>query len=146
MIKKIVVGGVIFIGMLILFLVSTIAPIDYTPLDQLPEVSETIRRLDKMQIKSSEGDQYLKAGWSAVNITPKSPINMAGYGQRGPYVAVMDSLYTRSIVLDNGETKLAIISLDLLMFPRFVMEQVYDTLQDYGFSKDQLFLCWICPF
>jgi len=57
----------------------------------------------------------LQAGVSKANITPPLGGPMYGYGARGANVStgVHDPLYAKTLVLSDGETKLAIVTLDL---------------------------------
>ena len=82
----------------------------------------------------------INAGWASVNITPETPINMAGYGPRGPYTSVLDSLYTRTIVFDNGIEEVVIITIDLILFPGLIKDAIQDSLFNYGFSPNEIFL------
>ncbi|MCK5368469.1 MAG: hypothetical protein KAQ62_07945, partial [Cyclobacteriaceae bacterium] len=131
MLKKIAWGAFILFILMILFIAFSIAPINYTPLDQIAAVNRTFEGLEDTQLDSEKGNSTLKAGWATTNITPKSPINMAGYGPRGPYHAVFDSLNSRAMVIDNGAKEIVIISLDLLMFPRLVKQGVYNALHGH---------------
>ncbi len=140
MLKKISIGVFFLFGIILLFMVASIAPIDYSEIDQSPALKQTLNNMDNMKLETSIGNHELKAGWSRINITPQMPIDMAGYGPRGPYSSVADSLYSRAIVIDNGEKELVIISLDLLMFPRLVKEKIYNELQKTGFSKNEIYL------
>jgi len=57
----------------------------------------------------------LKAGAARADITPPIGGPMYGYGARGKNVSegVHDHLYAKALVLDDGETKLAIATLDM---------------------------------
>ncbi len=57
----------------------------------------------------------LKAGVAKADITPPIGSRMYGYGARGANVSqgVHDPLYAKGLVLDDGSTKLAIVTLDL---------------------------------
>jgi neutral ceramidase len=57
----------------------------------------------------------LKAGAATADITPPVGIPMWGYAVRhdAPSVGVRDELYARAVVLDDGDEKLLIVSLDL---------------------------------
>lgn len=125
---------------IIMFFAAAIAPVDFTPLDQLPEVQLTYQTLKNSNFDASKGEDIINAGWAAVNITPKSPIKMAGYGPRGPYTSVLDSLYSRAIVFDNGIKEVVIITLDLLLFPGIIKDAIQDSLLTEGFSPDEIFL------
>ena len=140
MAKKILWSISIATVLIIFFIISAVAPVDFTPLDQQAPVIQTYQRLDKTEFHSSEGNGVMKAGWASINITPQIPINMAGYGPRGPYTSILDSLYARTIVFDNGIKEVVVITIDLLLFPRFVKEAVQDSLSNYGFLPSEIFL------
>jgi hypothetical protein len=58
----------------------------------------------------------LRAGCAKVNITPPLGIPLIGsYGK--PSDAILDELYVRAMVLDDGNTTVAIVSADLLYTP-----------------------------
>ncbi len=137
---KILKGISIFMLIIVIIILTIIVPIDFTPLDQQPAVQNTYQTLDKTTYLPSKGNGILTAGWARTNITPQSPIHMAGYGPRGPYISVHDSLYARSVVFDNGEKEVVMIGIDLLLFPRIVKHAVQDSLSNYGFSPSEIFL------
>ncbi len=57
----------------------------------------------------------LKAGAARVNITPYAGINLSGFGGRTKVSAgIHDDLYAKAVVLDDGATKVGIVSCDLL--------------------------------
>ncbi len=57
----------------------------------------------------------LKAGAVRVDITPPVGVWLSGYGHRDkPSDAVEDRLYSKALVLNDGRTKIAIVSTDLL--------------------------------
>src|SRR5437899_10137775 len=56
----------------------------------------------------------LKAGVSKVDITPPAGLPMWGYGSRkSPSTGTLDPLFARVLVLEAGETRLALVALDL---------------------------------
>ncbi len=56
----------------------------------------------------------LSAGAARVDITPPPGIELWGYGNRsGPATGVLDPLYARALVLDDGRNAVAIVTLDL---------------------------------
>jgi neutral ceramidase len=58
----------------------------------------------------------LQGGCAKVNITP--PLGIPLIGSKGkPGDAILDELYARAMVLDDGRTKIAIVSADLLYTP-----------------------------
>lgn len=138
--KKIKWSALSILGLIILFLILAIAPIDFTPLEKIHEVQETYQRFENAKLHSSTGTSAIKSGWASVNITPKTPINMAGYGPRGAYTSILDSLYSRAIVFDNGNKEVVVITIDLLLFPRIIKEAIQDSLSSDGLSPDEIFL------
>jgi len=76
-----------------------------------------------------------------VNITPASPGPMAGYGKRRGkhYEAVHDSIYIRTVIFDNGMTKSAIITADMLIMPPNIVARVKELLPATGFTFEQLY-------
>jgi neutral ceramidase len=57
----------------------------------------------------------LRAGAAKVDITPPSTMLPLNAGQK--YGSVHDSIYARALVLDNGTSKIALISADAIHFP-----------------------------
>lgn len=62
----------------------------------------------------------LKAGVARVEVTPPVGSLMYGYGARGTNVStgVRDPLFAKALVLDDGEAKVGIVTLDLGSFPK----------------------------
>ena len=140
MLRKAGKGILIFMSATLFILGISIAPIDYTPLDRFEEINANEQQLKNVRIETAVGSGILEAGWAAVNITPRRAIHMAGYGRRGPYSSVADSLYARTIAFDNGAKKTLVISLDLLMFPRLIKEELLQILREKGYAKEYVFL------
>lgn len=69
-------------------------------------------------VSAQQGLAELKAGVAKADITPPIGGMMYGYGARGINVSkgVHDPLYAKALVLDDGETKFAIVTLDLGSF------------------------------
>ena len=63
-------------------------------------------------------DAALRAGASRVNYTP------IGDRMPGNFKGVLDSIYVRSIVLDNGRTRAALVSIDAGGMPTAVYARV----------------------
>jgi neutral ceramidase len=59
----------------------------------------------------------LYAGVCEANITPPPGVWMGGYAGRGPAVGVHDELYAHALVLDNGQTRIALVVADLVALP-----------------------------
>ena len=56
----------------------------------------------------------LKAGTAAVTITPDRPLYLQGHSQDHPAIGTLDLLEARVIALDDGRTRAAIVSADLI--------------------------------
>lgn len=121
---------------LFLLALGLLAPIDNRP--ALNRLGMTDISIPDMQISGGSGN--FLAGWSAINITPPSPLRLAGYGPRGPFTSILDSLYVRVVIIDNGEMEAIIISMDLLMFPPLLKNRIEASLASNGISKNQIYL------
>ena len=123
----------------IMFFITLLAFAVLAPIKENHEIS-LIEDLNFSNFPDSSKRTGLKVGWCAVNITPTKPINLAGYGPRGPYQTVNDSLFSRVILFDDGQKEAVIISLDLLMFPRYIKERLETELGQLGFDQDAIYL------
>ncbi len=85
----------------------------------------------------------LKAGAVRVDITPPVGVWLSGYGHRKkPSDAVEDRLYSKALVLNDGRTKIAIVSTDLLWVPLEITNQVRDHLhKKIGIPRDIILIC-----
>ncbi|OHB76881.1 MAG: hypothetical protein A2W31_00450 [Planctomycetes bacterium RBG_16_64_10] len=63
----------------------------------------------------------LSLGTAAVKITPPSGTPMAGYYGRRDSQGVLDDLYAKAVVLDDGNTNAALVVCDLIGLPRAVV-------------------------
>ncbi len=72
----------------------------------------------------------IKAGVCTVNITPPIGFPMAGYsGRDRGCETVDDELFAKALVLDDGETKLAIVTTDLVGIPPGFAEEIKSIVQ-----------------
>ncbi len=79
----------------------------------------------------------LRAGAAQVDITPPLGFSMYGYASRkGGATGVLDPLYARVLVLEAGETRLALVNLDLgRVFAKAWIERLRaDAKKDLGIS------------
>ena len=60
----------------------------------------------------SQGNRFFQAGAYKSNITPKLGGPIIGNWDSPPAAYVHDELFARSIVLDDGETKLVLVTVD----------------------------------
>jgi hypothetical protein len=84
----------------------------------------------------------LRAGCSKVNITPPLGIRLIGsYGK--PSDDVLDELYAKALVLNDGHTTIAIVSADLLYTP---LEEITNPIRDIieekiGIPEQNVLIC-----
>ncbi len=74
----------------------------------------------------------LRAGAATIDITPTEPVPMWGYGSRhaAPSTGTADPLLAKAVVIAVGETKLAIVGLDLGRSPTEVgLQQIRKAIQ-----------------
>ncbi len=75
----------------------------------------------------------LRAGAARVDITPAegTPIRMSGYGGRtDPFEGIHDRLYTRAVVVDDGEHQAAIVTGDLIGIGNDLWQTVTQRIAD----------------
>ena len=66
----------------------------------------------------------LRAGAAAVDITPKPGVSLDGtISKPGPVKGIHDRLHTRALVLDDGSERLAIVTCDVCMIGRDVIDE-----------------------
>ncbi len=88
------------------------------------------------------GQSSLRGGCSKVNIT--SPLGIPLIGSYGkPSDDVLDELYAKALVLNDGRTTLAIVSVDLLYVP---LEEVTNPIREIieekiGIPGRNVFIC-----
>ncbi len=81
-------------------------------------------------IEPSSPDYSLMAGTAKVNITPRTPIPMSGYGGRNdPFKGVHDKLFARVLVMSDGKTKAALISVELIGISNALWKDVTEALE-----------------
>ena len=71
-----------------------------------------------MQIESKKKEkkvsQYVKVGLGEVSITPPIGESIPGYFEDRKSIGIHDELYAKTIILDDGKTKVVIISCDII--------------------------------
>jgi hypothetical protein len=129
-------------GFLLIFILIAVAPVDETPAKSLPSYEKMMGRLDAIEIDIPRARKGFSVGFGKVNITPRSPVSTAGYGKRRgkAYLHVHDSIYVRTMVIDNGAAKVAIVSADLLIMPPAVTRILDQKLSAIGFSLNNTYL------
>lgn len=128
---------------IVIFALSVLLPIDRTPYQQQEFYRVMMARLDSLH-ETSFADQTseFETGFGKENITPSFPVATAGYGNRRGknFSSVLDSVFVRAIVVRNGETKVALVSADLLIIPPEVTEQLKLRLPSVGFDINNTYL------
>jgi len=72
----------------------------------------------------------LKAGMAKVVITPPVGTQLSGYaGRTDPSTGVMDNLYAKALVLDDGNERLALVVCDLIGFGIDAVNEMRDIIQ-----------------
>lgn len=128
-----------FAAVLVVLAISLFTLNDNQPLEQTDYYAATKSKLNALRIGGGYGT-VLKGGWSKESIPTNSETYIAGYGLReNPASAVHDSIFVRSVVLDNGLQKVAMITMDLLIAPPLVVAQVIPALAKLGFSREQIY-------
>lgn len=84
-----------------------------------------------------------RAGTARIDITPDWPVMMAGFGQRTqPSQGVLDRIFVKSLFLDDGESRLLLITADLISTPRPLGEAVALALGErLGLTPEQICVC-----
>jgi len=98
----------------------------------------------KMQVTvhSHGGENLLQAGTAKIDITPRKPVKMAGYGARtGLSKDVHDPLSARVIVFKNNGKRLVLVSSDLIGFYNGTAEYMRKAiLKEFEIEPSELFL------
>ncbi|MBN2314664.1 MAG: neutral/alkaline non-lysosomal ceramidase N-terminal domain-containing protein [Sedimentisphaerales bacterium] len=89
------------------------------------------------------GSDGFTVGSAKINITPKKPIPMSGYGSRkDPFKGVHDELFARAIVIGDGTRKAAIVSVDVIGLSHDAFQKVTDRIKEVsGIEPDHVLLC-----
>ncbi|MSS70898.1 MAG: hypothetical protein EXS64_05350 [Candidatus Latescibacteria bacterium] len=67
----------------------------------------------------------IRVGVAEVNITPPVGLSLCGFGARkGPSEFIHDDLYARALVLDDGETRIGIVTADIISFAPDLVERI----------------------
>jgi len=84
----------------------------------------------------------LKAGMAKIVITPPVGTQLSGYGGRtDPSTGVLDDLYARALVLDDGNERLALVVCDLIGFGIDTVNEMRDVIQKQtGIKPDNIMI------
>lgn len=93
---------------------------------------------------AQEKDNFIwNAGVASVNITPKLPMWMAGYGSRNrPGDEVVQPIHAKALAIEDKNGKIAVIvTLDILGIPRIVRDAVEEQVKSqFGVSPSYLMM------
>jgi neutral ceramidase len=130
-------------GLLILLIAVAIGPVNREPVSELPLYNQMLQRIDSASIaKPDSAKGTFKSGFSKVTLVPDHPTATAGYSKRRGkhFTAVHDSIFVRTLVLENGVNKVAIVTADLLIIPPTVTAVLARKLPEIGFSINNTYL------
>ena len=88
----------------------------------------------------------LSAGAARVDITPPkdASLPMSGYAGRGPLQGIHDNIYARALVVDDGPTRAAIVSCDIIGFPEPVWNALAERIEkEAGIRRENLLLAGV---
>lgn len=117
-----------------------VGPYFQTVYQDEPFYQEMIKRLDETSFSTQIGDSSFQVGWATATITPNFPVKLVGYQPRGPHTNVHDSLATQVMLIGNGQQEVAIVMVDLLLFPPLVRQALAQKLPTIGWDINQLYL------
>ena len=91
----------------------------------------------------SSAEGALKGGTAKVDITPPIGAWLSGYGSRKkPSEGILDPLYAKALVLDDGQEKIAIVSADLLWVPLEMTNEIRRQVQEkIGIPQENIMIC-----
>ncbi|GAB3532287.1 neutral/alkaline non-lysosomal ceramidase N-terminal domain-containing protein [Pontibacter brevis] len=127
--------------MLLLLPACIVQRIDRTPYQQTDYYKKTLASLNSNPPTVMTGDT-LEVGWAKLNITPSAPAPLAGYGKRlgMDYEEVHDTAWVRTFAFDNGQAEAYFVSLDLLIVPMLVLQELEKEYPKRGLKPEQVYL------
>ncbi len=134
-----------FLGLVLLGLVTTLAPVDPSATPQAEPVTT----------RSGAESTRFRAGFGRARLTPTGnapqedpaegqfrSIPLAGYGQRQgvPAVGVHDDLWVKAVAFSSGGSTGVMVTADALIIPREVAQATADELaRTRGLERDQIY-------
>jgi neutral ceramidase len=135
--------GLAILIFFLLFVAVTVAPVDETLPANQPFYTDMLDRIDSLTGVSPPTDTgKLAVGFGKASITPSYPTATAGYVKRKgkPFSGIRDSVCVRTIALQQAGRLYFVISLDMLIVPPLLYEQLASNLPLSGYSINQVFL------
>jgi neutral ceramidase len=142
-IKWVLIGLAGLVGVVLLVVVFTVAPLDRYDYKQEPFYAAMMQELDTVHHHDAGARPAgFKVGYARVNLTPAHGTALAGHGQRRGkvFTGVHDSVYVNAMVISNGRTRVALVSADLLIMPPSVNALLEKELPSTGFTLDNTYL------
>lgn len=130
-------------ALLLLALLATLTTVDRTPYGETAHYRQSRAMLDSMALDAAAATgPYLRAGWARRSLLPSMRLPLAGYGAREGQLmqGVKDSIFVRAVVLDNGNSRVGMLTADLLIIPVQVSRALDTALHSIGLSMDRLYL------
>lgn len=134
-------GLPILVGLIVLMGISVFGVVDMTLYRQMPYYTQMLQRIDSIPTVQDSGDT-LKVGWAKVNLGPPYPVPIAiaqGHHNKD-FERVEDSIWVRAFVFDNGLRKAAYVTMDMLIVPPTVTQQLDSALAGSGFNLNNTYL------
>lgn len=75
-------------------------------------------------VVAAQKGESLKAAAGRIDITPKNPVYIAGYGSNRKSNSVHDPVSARCLVSESGGVRIAFVSCDLIGVPRYAVENI----------------------
>jgi len=122
----------------ILLLIFFIESVPKTHYSQTNYYANTLTNIEQLDFKT-ENDSTLEVGYNRQNLMFPEALHMAGYGFRGKFENIHDSLKINTLYLKNNSTQAIVISLDLLIFPPEVVKKLELLLPKIDLSINQVF-------
>lgn len=129
--KRKIVIRLLYIGLFLLVtglaLFTSVETADY---QQTSFYESTMAREDSLVdiLKLQQQGGRLKAGWGIANITPEEPVRLTGKNFK-PYEQVFDSVYVRTLMFDNGNQKIVLLSYDLWIIHPFLAHAIRNLIK-----------------
>jgi neutral ceramidase len=144
LLKRILKYFLYFLAGVFILSICLIEPIDRKPYQEFnfyEVMSERLDSLDQAQIVNSLGNE-LKVGFGKMSITPSDTTPLAGYGAREPmeYDQILDSVFVRTVVVDNGIKKVAVLSAELLIIHPELEIAFREKLEEVNWNRQDVFL------
>lgn len=130
------------LALLVIVPAVSLRPVDRSPRAETLQYREAVGTVSLMsrELKQSSSSA-LRAGWSAVPMTTKVGDPLAGYGARrgAPSTGKGETLYVRSLCLQNDRSEVFLIATDLLLVHAGVAEKVSGICEAEGIEPKAIY-------